>query len=123
MRQELRAGAVRERDVHKTTGPSQFNSAPGPTGPSPILRTVPRPTAARQGGKGALPAPPQAAKSHLMRTRLFICRKKRRFATEADAITAAQAASIPLRPYLCDRCLGYHLTSRTKGKRRLPVAG
>ncbi len=58
-----------------------------------------------------------------MRTRLNICRKKKRFPTEADAIAAAQAATIPLRPYHCDRCLRYHLTSRTKGKRRLPVAG
>ena len=57
-----------------------------------------------------------------MRTRLSICRKKRRFATEADAIAAAQAADIPLHPYLCDRCHGHHLTSRTKGKLRLPAA-
>tara|TARA_R110000824_G_scaffold99883_5_gene237492 strand:- start:32681 stop:32857 length:177 start_codon:yes stop_codon:yes gene_type:complete len=58
-----------------------------------------------------------------MRTRLAICRKKKRFASEADAITAAQAATIDLRPYHCDRCFKYHLTSRTKGKRRLPVTG
>jgi len=56
-----------------------------------------------------------------MRTRLSICRKKRRFVTEAEAIAAAQAAGITLRPYLCDRCHRYHLTGRTKGKRRLPV--
>ena len=58
-----------------------------------------------------------------MRTRLAICRKKKRFATEADAIAAAQSATIDLRPYLCDRCRKHHLTSRTKGKRRLPAAG
>ncbi len=57
-----------------------------------------------------------------MRTRLAICRKKKRFASEADAIAAAQSASIDLRPYRCDRCHRYHLTSRTKGKQRLPVA-
>ncbi|MEH6700680.1 hypothetical protein [Parasphingorhabdus sp.] len=57
-----------------------------------------------------------------MRTRLAICRNKKRFASEADAIAAAQAATIDLRPYLCDRCRQYHLTSRTKGKRRLPAA-
>ncbi|WP_417622101.1 hypothetical protein [Parasphingorhabdus sp.] len=57
-----------------------------------------------------------------MRTRLSICRKKRRFPTEADAIAVAQEADIVLRPYLCDRCHHYHLTSRTRGKRRLPVA-
>ena len=58
-----------------------------------------------------------------MRTRLAICRKKKRFASEADAIAAAQTATITLRPYLCDRCLRYHLTGRTRGKRRLPAAG
>ncbi|WP_373492254.1 hypothetical protein [Parasphingorhabdus sp.] len=58
-----------------------------------------------------------------MRTRLSICRKKRRFATEADAITAAVSAAIVLRPYLCDRCFRYHLTGRTRGKRRLPGTG
>jgi len=58
-----------------------------------------------------------------MRTRLAICRKKKRFATEAAAIAAAQIATIVLRPYLCDRCRNYHLTGRTKGKRRLPEVG
>ncbi|WP_164089228.1 hypothetical protein [Sphingorhabdus sp. YGSMI21] len=58
-----------------------------------------------------------------MRTRLAICRKKKRFASEADAVAAALSATIDLRPYACDRCFQYHLTSRTKGKRRLPVAG
>ncbi len=57
-----------------------------------------------------------------MRTRLSICRKKKRFPTEADAIAAAQTATIGLRPYRCDRCLRYHLTGRTRGKRRLPAA-
>ncbi|MEQ8743828.1 hypothetical protein [Parasphingorhabdus sp.] len=57
-----------------------------------------------------------------MRTRLSICRSKRRFPNEASALAAAQRASIMLYPYRCDRCLQCHLTSRTKGKRRLPVA-
>jgi len=56
-----------------------------------------------------------------MRTRLAICRKKKRFASEAEAVAAAQAADIVLRPYHCDRCFRYHLTSRTRGKRRLPA--
>jgi len=56
-----------------------------------------------------------------MRTRLAICRKKKRFASEAEAIAAAQAVAIVLRSYRCDRCFHYHLTSRTKGKRRLPA--
>lgn len=60
-----------------------------------------------------------------MRTRLSICARKRRYASEADAIAAALAADIVLRPYRCERCGQYHLTSRTKGKRPLPgtVAG
>jgi hypothetical protein len=54
-----------------------------------------------------------------VRTRLSICRKKARYRTEQEAIVAAVAADIVLRPYACDRCRQYHLTSRTKGKRRL----
>ena len=54
------------------------------------------------------------------RTRLSICQRKQRFASEYDAIAAALVAKIDLRPYCCDRCGSFHLTSRTKGKRRLP---
>jgi len=52
-----------------------------------------------------------------VRTRLSICRKKQRFATEDEALAAARAAEIVLRHYRCDRCGRFHLTSRTKGKR------
>ena len=52
-----------------------------------------------------------------MRTRLSICRKKARFASEAAALEVVFAAEYPLRPYRCDRCGQFHLTSRTKGKR------
>jgi len=55
------------------------------------------------------------------RTRLSICQRKQRFASEEDAVRAARAAMIDLRPYRCDRCRRYHLTSRLKGKRRLPL--
>ena len=55
-----------------------------------------------------------------MRTRLSVCRRKRKFASEADAIAAALATSSSLRPYRCDRCCMFHLTGRTKGKRSLP---
>jgi endogenous inhibitor of DNA gyrase (YacG/DUF329 family) len=59
------------------------------------------------------------------RTRLSICQRKRRYASEAEAVTAAiavaGAADLDLRPYACDRCGHFHLTSRLKGKRRLPV--
>ena len=51
-----------------------------------------------------------------MKTRLGICNRKARYASEQDAALAALAATIPLRPYRCDRCRRYHLTSRTKGK-------
>lgn len=56
------------------------------------------------------------------RTRLSVCQRKQRFASEPDALAAALAASIDLRPYACDRCGQYHLTSRLKGKRRLRPA-
>jgi hypothetical protein len=56
-----------------------------------------------------------------MRTRLSICRKKARFASGAEAIAAAQGAPFELRPYRCDRCRLFHLTGRTKGKKRLPA--
>lgn len=52
-------------------------------------------------------------------TRLSVCRRKRRFAGEDDAKAAALTATITLRPYRCDRCFGFHLTGRTKGKRSL----
>ena len=52
-----------------------------------------------------------------MRTRLSICRKKAHYATEFDALAVALRADFPLRPYYCDRCWQFHLTSRTKGKR------
>ena len=51
-----------------------------------------------------------------MRTRLSICARKARYASGPDAYRAA-AATIVLRPYRCDRCRQFHLTSRTKGKR------
>ena len=52
-----------------------------------------------------------------MRTRLSICNRKARFRTEREALGVAAAAACPLRPYRCDRCGQFHLTSRTKGKR------
>jgi len=51
-----------------------------------------------------------------MRTKLSVCARKARFKGEADALAVARQASIPLRPYRCDRCGRFHLTSRTKGK-------
>ncbi len=52
-----------------------------------------------------------------MRTRLSICKRKTRYPTEQDAIAVAREAPFELRPYRCDRCRQFHLTSRTKGKR------
>ena len=51
------------------------------------------------------------------RTRLRICRAKRRFASDAEARAAATDATLDLRPYRCDRCRAHHLPSRRKGKR------
>ena len=52
-----------------------------------------------------------------MRTRLSICNRKVRYASGREAYLAAANATIILRPYRCDRCRRFHLTSRTKGKR------
>ncbi|WP_082553729.1 hypothetical protein [Altererythrobacter sp. Root672] len=52
-----------------------------------------------------------------MRTRLSICKKKVRYGSEEDATAAALRDGLRLRPYRCDRCGRFHLTSRTKGKR------
>lgn len=51
-----------------------------------------------------------------MRTRLSVCARKARYPSEADALVVAARADFPLRPYRCDRCRQFHLTSRTKGK-------
>jgi hypothetical protein len=61
----------------------------------------------------------QAALWEEMRTRLGICAKKRRYASEAEARAAALRAQVTLRPYRCALCRDYHLTSRTKGMRVL----
>ena len=52
-----------------------------------------------------------------MRTRLSVCRRKRRFASAGAARVAAQGDGLVLNPYRCDRCGAFHLTSRTKGRR------
>ena len=57
-----------------------------------------------------------------MRTRLSICTKKASFRSADEALLAAQSWTLPLAPYICDRCHQFHLTSRTKGK-RLPRPG
>jgi len=54
-----------------------------------------------------------------MRTRLSICAKKARYASEAEAIEAIRASGLVLRHYRCDRCGKFHLTSRTKSKRNV----
>ncbi len=52
-----------------------------------------------------------------MRTRLSICLKKIRYPSAHEAVRAAERMGLPLKPYRCDRCRLFHLTSRTKGKR------
>lgn len=51
----------------------------------------------------------------LMRTTAGTCNRKRRYASQADALTAAATAAIKLAPYRCALCRDYHLTRRTKG--------
>jgi hypothetical protein len=53
----------------------------------------------------------------MKKTRLSICNRKARYPSEQGALLAASRATITLRPYRCDRCRQFHLTSRTKGKR------
>ena len=55
-----------------------------------------------------------------MKTRPGICSRKQRYASEAEAIAVALKAQISLRPYRCQLCRDYHLTSRTKGMKSLP---
>jgi len=50
-----------------------------------------------------------------MRTRPGICRRKARYASEKAAQEVAAKAPFPLRPYRCELCRNWHLTSRTKG--------
>lgn len=52
-----------------------------------------------------------------MKTRLAICKRKKRFATREDADQVAAQADITLRSYRCELCRQFHLTSRTKGMR------
>lgn len=52
----------------------------------------------------------------MMRTRQSICARKKRYGSREEALLAASRADFPLRPYHCDRCFQFHLTSRTKGK-------
>lgn len=54
-----------------------------------------------------------------MKTRPAICTRKRRYRSEAEAVVAALKARVTLRPYRCQLCRQYHLTSRTKGMRVL----
>ncbi|WP_353229364.1 hypothetical protein [Novosphingobium sp.] len=52
-----------------------------------------------------------------MRTRLRICKTKMRFADQAAAQVVSAHYDQLVRPYRCDRCGAWHLTSRRKGKR------
>lgn len=58
-----------------------------------------------------------------MRTRLSICGRKARFPSEQEALLVVRRSGLVLRPYRCDRCRQFHLTSRTKGKRVLRFPG
>ncbi|MGK2908977.1 MAG: hypothetical protein ACSLE1_04135 [Sphingobium sp.] len=52
-----------------------------------------------------------------MRTKLGICVKKARYATQEEAWVVIRRADVVLRPYRCALCRQFHLTSRTKGMR------
>lgn len=53
-----------------------------------------------------------------MRTRESVCRRKVRYGSRGEASGAAIASGLVLHPYRCERCWRWHLTSRTKGRRR-----
>jgi hypothetical protein len=52
-----------------------------------------------------------------MRTRLSICKAKTAYPDRAAAERIAMLHDHAVRPYRCDRCHAWHLTSRLKGKR------
>jgi hypothetical protein len=52
-----------------------------------------------------------------MRTRFGVCQRKRRYASETEALEVAAKAAVVLRPYRCALCRQFHLTGRTKGMR------
>ena len=52
-----------------------------------------------------------------MRTRQRICQAKQRYPDRAAADVVAARHDHAVRAYRCDRCHGWHLTSRLKGKR------
>lgn len=54
-----------------------------------------------------------------MKTRPGICNRKKRFASREEAEQVAAKADITLRPYRCQLCRQFHLTSRTKGMKVL----
>ncbi|MCW3836043.1 hypothetical protein ACFQ1E_08325 [Sphingomonas canadensis] len=56
-----------------------------------------------------------------MRTRASVCARKARYRTATAALAAARGFGLDLRPYRCDRCFAFHLTSRRKGKRNPPL--
>lgn len=57
-----------------------------------------------------------------MRTRESVCRRKVRYASRGEAMEAATTSGLILHAYACDRCFRFHLTSRTKGRRRQPAS-
>ena len=56
-----------------------------------------------------------------MKTKASVCARKRRYASGGEALAAIREGGLVLRPYRCDRCRQFHLTSRTKGKPPLPL--
>jgi hypothetical protein len=52
-----------------------------------------------------------------MRTRQRICKTKKSYPDHATAAAVAAHFDHAVRPYRCDRCHAWHLTSRLKGKR------
>ena len=58
-----------------------------------------------------------------MRTRLSVCRRKARYGSRGAALAAAEGFGLVLRAYACERCWGFHLTSRKVGGAKPCAAG
>lgn len=50
-----------------------------------------------------------------MPTKPGVCARKRRYGSAEEAERVAIAAQVTLRPYRCELCRAWHLTSRTRG--------
>jgi len=75
-----------------------------------------RPRSCRTAGNDAREALGIYREDRPVRTKRSVCNRKARYGSADEALAFATRIALPLRPYRCDRCGQFHLTSRTKGK-------